>query len=138
MPSKLGKKVKTRDRIIQASIELFNQYGERATTTNHIAAHLGMSPGNLYYHFRNKNDIIEHIFEEYKSQLINMVPPIEQAEDTLGYLKQTFDGIFALVWRFSFFYSNSRSITFEFMAEICIFFIYIYVLDSQDLIMLQI
>ena len=53
---------KTRDRIVEASLELFNAQGERSVTTNHIAAHLGMSPGNLYYHFRNKQAIIALLF----------------------------------------------------------------------------
>jgi AcrR family transcriptional regulator len=52
----------TRDRIIQASVELFNRRGVRSVTTNHIAAHLSISPGNLYYHFRNKEEIIRSIF----------------------------------------------------------------------------
>ncbi len=47
----------TKARIVEASLELFNQHGERAMTTNHIAAHLGISPGNLYYHSRNKEEI---------------------------------------------------------------------------------
>jgi AcrR family transcriptional regulator len=54
--------MKTKDRIIQAAVELFNAQGEQNVTTNHIAAHLSMSPGNLYYHFRNKEDIIRAIF----------------------------------------------------------------------------
>lgn len=53
--------MKTRDRIIHSATELFNDQGERNITTNHIAAHLGISPGNLYYHFRNKEDIIHSI-----------------------------------------------------------------------------
>ena len=60
--------MKTRDRIIEASLQLFNEQGERAVTTNHIAAHLGMSPGNLYYHFRNKQQIIAELFERYAAE----------------------------------------------------------------------
>lgn len=45
----MAAKPSTRDRILQASLHLFNTQGERNITTNHIASHLGMSPGNLYY-----------------------------------------------------------------------------------------
>ena len=54
--------MKTRDRIIEAARALFNEKGASRVTTNHIAAAMGISPGNLYYHFRDKEEIIREIF----------------------------------------------------------------------------
>lgn len=102
----MEKKLRTKDKILQASIELFNQQGERQVTTNHIAAHLGISPGNLYYHFRNKEDIVRHIFKEYTRTLENRLqPPAKQAE-ALDVLAQYLDVVFELMYRFHFFYAN--------------------------------
>ncbi|MBI3942527.1 MAG: TetR/AcrR family transcriptional regulator [Chloroflexi bacterium] len=56
--------MKTRDRILDTALNLFNQAGTEAISTNHIAEALGISPGNLYYHFRNKEDIIRAICEQ--------------------------------------------------------------------------
>lgn len=55
--------MKTRDRILDTALRLFNDSGTAAVSTNHIADALGISPGNLYYHFRNKEEIIQALFE---------------------------------------------------------------------------
>ena len=102
----MEKKLRTKDKILQASIELFNQVGERQVTTNHIAAHLGISPGNLYYHFRNKEDIVRQIFKEYAKLLDTRIkPPSDQAE-ALEALACYLDAVFELMWHFHFFYAN--------------------------------
>ena len=67
------KTLKTKERILQLSLQLFNERGERSVTTNHIAAELNMSPGNLYYHFRNKSEIIKQLMEQYQGETLQML-----------------------------------------------------------------
>ncbi|NQZ80042.1 MAG: TetR/AcrR family transcriptional regulator [Colwellia sp.] len=99
--------MKTRDKIIQASIALFNEQGERNVTTNHIAADLGISPGNLYYHFRNKEDIILSIYEEYaRSLLLDTMPEVTPDVKPLDAIILYMDVVFHAMMKFRFFYSN--------------------------------
>ena len=65
--------MKTKDKITNKALELFNEFGTNAVSTNHIAKALEMSPGNLYYHFKNKEEIIQELLkkmiEEYKGEI---------------------------------------------------------------------
>ena len=72
--------MKTRDRIIHSATELFNDQGERNITTNHIAAHLGISPGNLYYHFHGKEPLVMELFERFQAELAPLLDPPYGAE----------------------------------------------------------
>lgn len=58
----------TKDRIVDSAITLFNESGISAVTTNHVAEHAGISPGNLYYHYANKEEIIRDAFERVNAE----------------------------------------------------------------------
>jgi len=57
----MKKRIKTSDKIIEAARKRFNKQGYSATTLNEIAADVGISQGNLTYHFRTKRDLVTGI-----------------------------------------------------------------------------
>ena len=61
--------MKTRDRILQTSLLLFNQEGEAPQTAVDISNALEISPGNLYYHFKGKDAIIRTLFGAFEDEM---------------------------------------------------------------------
>lgn len=104
---------KTRDRILLTSLALFNERGERHVTTNHIAQALGISPGNLYYHFRNKGEIIFELFLRYEQEMSALLGvPRDRAmtwQDKLGY----FEVIFRSLWEYRFLHRDLEQLLAE-------------------------
>ncbi len=87
--------MKTRDRILQTSLELFNIEGEPNVTTVDIANELDISPGNLYYHFKGKEDIIGALYDRFHNELSDILnAPISQIlkpDDAWFYLYIVFE-----------------------------------------------
>ena len=92
----------TKDRIVDTALALFNDQGTRSVSTNHIAEAMGISPGNLYYHFSNKEEIIRACYEraiaEYDEFLRGVATVTPDPITTLG----MFDGIFSHQWKYRF------------------------------------
>lgn len=94
----------TRDRILQTALDLFNEQGTAAVSTNHIAEALGISPGNLYYHFRNKEEIIRAIFELQYAAWDQVFALPDTRLPTLDDLWSLVRATFAVNWSFRFVY----------------------------------
>lgn len=61
--------MRTKERIKSAAVELFNRDGVETVTTRHIAGHIGISQGNLHYHYPTKDRVIEVLFESFLQEI---------------------------------------------------------------------
>ncbi|MBE9539335.1 MAG: TetR/AcrR family transcriptional regulator [Proteobacteria bacterium] len=111
--------MKTKDRILVTSLTLFNEEGEANTTTIDIANEMDISPGNLYYHFKGKDEIIAELFAQYELALgETLTAPIEQplsdkesnVEDNWYYLYVVMEEMF----QYRFLYHNLENILYRY------------------------
>ncbi|MDX5374135.1 MAG: TetR/AcrR family transcriptional regulator [Pseudomonadaceae bacterium] len=72
--------MKTRDRILECALQLFNEQGEPNVSTLEIATEMGISPGNLYYHFHGKEPLILALFERFQTDVAPLLDPPLEAE----------------------------------------------------------
>jgi len=99
--------MKTKERIVVVSNDLFNRNGVQAITTNHIAKALKMSPGNLYFHYHNKEEILQELFKRmcqetyqiWKSKSARQISPIDFIDEN-----------FEVYWRYRFFHREMYSL----------------------------
>jgi|SRR5690348_9741251 len=96
----------TRERILDTSLAMFNAQGEPNVTTNHIADELGMSPGNLYYHFRNKDDIVEQLFSRYETRIDDALLVPEDRLPNLEDIWLQLHLVFECMWAYRFLYRD--------------------------------
>ena len=102
---------RTRERILETALGLFNRLGEPHVTTAAIADELNISPGNLYYHFRNKDEIIGDLFAAFEAEIAPLLaaPPGRVAQvDDLWFLLHV---LFERMWTYRFLYRDLDEIT---------------------------
>jgi len=90
----------------QTRQRMFNEQGEPNVTTNHIADEMDISPGNLYYHFRNKDDIIEQLFARYEERMDAALVAPESRLPELEDIWLQLHLVFECIWDFRFLYRD--------------------------------
>ncbi|QIL81876.1 TetR/AcrR family transcriptional regulator [Diaphorobacter sp. HDW4A] len=96
---------RTAERILLSSLALFNRFGEPGVSTNAISADLNISPGNLYYHFPAKDDLINALCEQYEQALM----PILQASEGVSNVEDAWFFMHSVLeanWQYRFIYRN--------------------------------
>lgn len=88
---------RTRERILETALALFNGFGEPNVTTSAIADEMGISPGNLYYHFRSKDEIVDALFADFEREMAaQLTAPSQRAahvEDIWRFLHLLFEAM---------------------------------------------
>ncbi len=98
--------MKTRDRILEVSLALFNDQGEPNVTTNHIADEMEISPGNLYYHFRNKDQIVQELFDRFERRIDEVLVAPEDRVPDMEDMWFLLHMVFETIWDFRFIYRD--------------------------------
>jgi AcrR family transcriptional regulator len=96
---------RTAERILDVTLELFNRFGEPNVSTTLISAELNISPGNLYYHYPAKDELINRLFERYEKALNELL----HAADNVGNVEDAwlfFHMLFETIWAYRFLYRD--------------------------------
>jgi len=97
--------MKTRDRILEKALDLFNREGLAKISANRIASEMGISPGNLYYHFNNKTLLVEALFRRLEGELAPLVATFASVT-ALDDVWVTLHAAFGTMEKYRFVYSD--------------------------------
>jgi len=93
-------KISTKDKILATALKMFNETSTQASTTNHIAAEMGISPGNLHYHFKNREEIVRTLYHNKNAESILSVDKFPSSIVELLEHQKMLNKVF---WKYRFF-----------------------------------
>ena len=97
--------------ILETARKLFNESNTQAVTTNHIAKAMGISPGNLHYHYKNREEIIRLLYTQMREKMTLSIEELPRTLDALGEHQKSLIGV---QWEYRFFF---REILFLFSRD---------------------
>lgn len=99
----------TKKKIKKQALELFNENDTFSISTNHIAIAAKISSGNLYYHYKNKEEIIIDIYQDMieKFEELNSFEKIINSKTPLEELSNLYDLYLDIFWEYRFIMRDS-------------------------------
>ena len=94
----------TKEKIIKTAQKLFNDKGSYSVTTRHIAAAMNISPGNFYYHFRNKEEIIRALLDNMITEFNSFIRPSEQNRNIAAQFIEALSSTSKIMYDYRFFF----------------------------------
>ena len=104
-------KMSTRELILDVALVLLNERGESIVTSVDLANEMNISPGNLYYHFKGKEQVVEELYAQFHARLLLTLQ--EVANQARGNSKETLAGLCVIsdvLQQFKFFSQDLRGI----------------------------
>lgn len=114
MTERLKSGAATRQRILVASLLLFNEHGEPKTTTNAIANEVDISPGNLHYHFHMKSDLVDALLAEFQVDARRVLRPVDAEQASLENFWIFLHLLLELTAAYRFLFRDMESLTVEY------------------------
>ncbi|MEA5257965.1 TetR/AcrR family transcriptional regulator [Arcicella aquatica] len=99
-------KITKKENILITSLYLFNRFGFVSVRFQHIADEVGMSIGNLAYHFKTKEEIIEKLYEELAQEQKQLLADLSMIPLFIN-INHHVENTFQLQKKYSFFYTDS-------------------------------
>lgn len=95
-------KKNTKETIVETARQLFNQHGVETITVRHIAQEIGISHGNLCYHFPRKEDIIFTLYRRVVEGMNSQVALWKPEDLNLGMVLGALHQSYALQYHYKF------------------------------------
>jgi AcrR family transcriptional regulator len=87
--------------ILETARKLFNASNTQAVTTNHIAKEMGISPGNLHYHYANREEIIRVLYKQMSDE---SSLEVEDLPGDISTLNTHHTYLIMIQWKYRFFF----------------------------------
>lgn len=69
----------TRQKLVDTALRLFREHGFAATTMRRIADEAGLSPGNAYYYFAGKDELVQELYRTVQREHRDRALPLLRA-----------------------------------------------------------
>lgn len=96
-----------KEAVLETARKLFNETCTQSSTTNHIAKAMGISPGNLHYHYKNREEIVRLLYIQMRKE---MTLSVDELPKSIAALHEHEKLLMQIQWKYRFFFKEMLSL----------------------------